>query len=1300
MNLNLSSSSNDSFVPSPRLAYVERGDAALGEAVFRAIEARDMRAFDRLFERPGLALSVHNDREQNPLHVAVLTGNDEAALTLIGQYGDEAIVINGVDQFGYTPLMYASEQNNAAMMRALIEANAECNDTHHAHCTVSRRVAKRAAIIKAGIFRDAQCDAIMALELAARRSNMLAVRAFMAAGAPPAQALVWSLIVPLRVEKEPSGAADAVALSAAKTRAKSVETLRSVGADLSEALTHAIREGQIVAARALLLLGADGRQALARAMADADTNGARWLISAGVDPTDLLQSLADKKDTGSITFLVAAGARGATALRLLAENRNTEAVRVLMAGGINPVNVLINLVEARRQSAVETLIRAGADPVDALLVFTKVRDICALKLLIGAGAQTAGVLRDIAQSGIRLRAAILIAAGADTYGALLGVDEKYREDVQSVLIGASADVNMALDQLGNEPGMQQMSTLLASREHARLMEKMPDGAMMQEAKTRLKKQHYGVAALIRAACVGDWVAIQKLTVGEQGKKIASEVLTLATKHHDFYVAQLLIAAGVDYDQAFRYALKQESTVELLFLIGAGLEKSIVLMGLVVEGRAELARQLIGAGGVPYFDEIAQVVADKRTYILRSFIPHLIDGCDALLHAGEHQYIEMLEALLKAGANGPKALVIALSVGDMRTAQTLMALGVDVSVALMHAVVLDKSGVMRYLILLGADLSVALAHAMQGGEDKATSILLDAGVDRAAAIVHAAALGNKKVIEALVDDSIDETSALTCAIEKGNVQAARFLIAHGANIDLAVLDVEDPHSVMAVRTLLDAGGDATRLLSLVATLGWHEAVRELTKTGADLSKALDHAISERDAAAMTALLLLGVDGAKALRVCFEKRKLDEAALLLSAGVEAYTVARQAASRGDVALIKWLISLGKDVSDVMAAAVEDSDIEAVRTFARAGCDISEMLEKVAESGRRLGALKTLIDAGGYALDALIKAAKQGDVEIAQALIEAGANSVMALWDAMMTNDVGSAAVLIAAKADLVTMRATIPRRGFSERPGCAAMPLSISREAEQERYAKKQAFLSDAQRLSMSVQRDRVGRINSRLGGATYASFDEMMARTVEFEHWDALSTLLNSGVDEHQAFSWLLRQGQYSLARRMIAEKRIDICDALDNLCRNNETELLKTCLQTVTDGHKALWRAAEAGNVERMRALAAAGADVEIALGLAVPEGKVEVSRALMTLEPDVTAAMNVAVQKGRRLSSIVFRLLGADLPAVLLYAAEIGSRSAVEELINMGVDASPALDYMHEHDHPEAVELVLTAAQAQGLKI
>ena len=63
---------------------------------------------------------------------------------------------------------------------------------------------------------------------------------------------------------------------------------------------------------------------------------------------------------------------------------------------------------------------------------------------------------------------------------------------------------------------------------------------------------------------------------------------------------------------------------------------------------ELAKQLIDVGGVPYFDEIAQLVADKRTYILRSFIPHLTDGCDALLHAGQHQNIEVLEALLKAG----------------------------------------------------------------------------------------------------------------------------------------------------------------------------------------------------------------------------------------------------------------------------------------------------------------------------------------------------------------------------------------------------------------------------------------------------------------------------------------------------------------------------------------------------------------------------------------------------------------------------------------------------------------------------
>jgi len=589
-----------------------------------------------------------------------------------------------------------------------------------------------------------------------------------------------------------------------------------------------------------------------------------------------------------------------------------------------------------------------------------------------------------------------------------------------------------------------------------------------------------------------------------------------------------------------------------------------------------------------------------------------------------------------------------------------------------------------------------------------------------------------------------------------------LIKNDAIIDVAMSQVTERDSVIAVRTVIAAGADPSRVLLLPIAHGWCHAMEEAMTAGAELSIALSYAIKCDARKTITDLLLWGADGGAALRSAVDNGRLDDAKRLLEAGLETHAIAKQAAEQGNIKLIQWLVSEKVYLSDVMAELAEESNEQAVKVLVKAGCDASDVLMEVVRSGRHLGAIRTLIDARADTVDALIEVAERGDIKLAKLLIEAGANTVFALMHAMMADNTKIAAVLTAAGADIATAIRVIPRRNLeakraffeaarqeviaasqgvdesdnqelvgiilAERFKAAERAAKGHTESTRRRVIEKMVIDGQAEDLALlhaidklewgvlkslldsgidgsdllhfSIERDDVFAVRLLMDAGVSVGVAGALEYVAEFESWTKLNTLLKAGIDPTETFIWLVEQGHFSMAKRMIVELKINTYETFDYLYLVNETYLLKSCLALVTDGHSVVTRAARIGDLKFLRAMIEAGADAPAALGLAISSGQVEAAKTLIAEGVDITAAMKSAVTRNRMTHPATFRLLGADLSAVLIHAAQIGNKDVVGDLIGMGVDGSAALRYLDEQGQWTATDLLLTTAEEQGLPI
>ena len=987
--------------------------------IFRAIESADIRAVRAMLDDPHVDLNVENDGAQNPLHYAISIGNNEAALALIEKCGGDHNFVNACDRYGYTPLMRASENNNIALMVALIRVRAAIISGHDANCSPSMLTAKRTAISKAFILQDAKGNVFAALLIAATRGNISAAKSFIASGADSSAALcsvsicgsLHEAATLVAAGADPSHALMTSAsgtLDSAKNRAKAVQMLLSVGADLSTALAYAVAANQIVAVRILLFLGADGAHALVSAVQDRDAKGTALLIDAGADASTALERFAALNDAESLKFMVAERADVCTALKTLAANDRVDAVKALLAvAEKSAAVVLTSVVEGRNKAAVTALINAGAQTYDVMSAFAQRCDIAALRLLIASGADPSNLLLRNLKAGKLLNAAILLASGADASLALQRAQSNESVALAETLAPVRSEVSLVLNELGVPDNTAVVAKLLAVREPRFSLQRASHqsaGVALRDLQALVRNTTVGATALGFALYSGDWKNIKSLS--QEFPEAARMTLALALEERDATAAQLLIAAGVGYSALFRAAAERGDVATLAFLINAGVDRPRALKLLIAEELAHLAKALIQNEGVDYLDVLKELTESGMPGALKWFIPDMVDGSDALIRAIKNNDDALISALLSAGADSAKALVNVIGKADIKAARALVKYGVDMSAALAYAMAANQKGAAQVLIMMGAEVSVALMYALKSGQAKAADALVDTGADYVDALVQATGRGDLRVAVLCMQKGANQAAALRIAAVNSQPSAARVLVVGGADIRLALSGTAAHDGLTAVTTMLAAGVDMPLLLLHAAVSGWPDAVRALITRGADLSVALAYAIDDGSQAAIRALLLLGADGTTALISAIDNGKYKEAQSLLQAGLDPLVVVKQAVERGLLNVVQWLVNETADVSAVMRKLAQSGDIRAIKLWSDAGGDT-------------------------YMVELLLELAKAGNVPAIKSLIDAGQNSVIALTDTVIKKDLRTAAMLIAAGADISGVLRSTPKRRLDER-----------------------------------------------------------------------------------------------------------------------------------------------------------------------------------------------------------------------------------------------------------------------------
>ena len=913
------------------------------QAVFRAIADNDMAALHTLLNHPTLDILVHNEDLRNPLHFAILAGNDEAAFALIHQCADDPRIINAVDRNGYTPLMIASEKNNIPLMRRLIEMRAAVDDSHDIYCTPAVCSAKSAAINKAEIFREAECDVFSALLIAARNGDRAAAQAFVDAGADPTGALCSGSVfaatavgVLRGVGAEPTLAMVQWAvgsLESAPDRAKGLRALsspegRTSVALISAAFAYAIITNQVVAARTLLLLGADGDTALSNAVDARDAAAMKMLLVAGVNPSRYLETLAEQGDVNAVKFLREARVDAAAALRSLARQGKSQAIAVLIQAGVDPKLVMKELVLKRDEIGVAALIRAGVSSADLLREFARAPDLRALRFMIEAGAEASDTLIQAAKAGERLTQAILIEAGVNILSAINRAGKRDQALLESQLAGAYSDVLELRSELGRAVSDLLVERLLVVRDHARSSKQIPDSALLAGALQAAKEGTFGVVALVRTLDSGDW-PVMKLLLAESDEQIGAKVLMLALKHHDLNAAIFLMAAGIDYMDAYRDAVKRQDAEAIRLLVDAGVMTNRVLVPLLIESKTDLAKQFLQKN-MDHFEIVKQLVESSKMMELKLLIPRVIDGSDVLMQAGRGADVALVNTLLSVGADGPAALAKAIAVADVALVNVLIDCGVDKAAALAHAIATGQKGAAQNLIMLGADVSEAYLHASYRHDTVTEQGLLALGADPAKALACAAQRGMRVAVAALLSSGVDGFEVLREAIDRDDLETAEILLACGL--------IADDTAAQAARY-----GD-------MKTLKW------LMTQNANVSAVMTALAKQSDVEAVTLMAEAGVNPTEVLEgIMREPINVDAMKTLIKAGASTMTLLAEAVSTQNIAVIKALIESGANPAFEFMEAFTMQDVKTAGMLIKLGANPGAFMQM---AGRRRAAARAFI------------------------------------------------------------------------------------------------------------------------------------------------------------------------------------------------------------------------------------------------------------------------------------------------------------------------------------------------------
>ncbi|MET1113895.1 MAG: ankyrin repeat domain-containing protein [Comamonas sp.] len=586
------------------------------------------------------------------------------------------------------------------------------------------------------------------------------------------------------------------------------------------------------------------------------------------------------------------------------------------------------------------------------------------------------------------------------------------------------------------------------------------------------------------------------------------------------------------------------------------------------------------------------------------------------------------------------------------ANALGAVGPITSARLMHAV--QRGDIAEVAMLLQARVPVdavnrdgytALALAARSGRADIATALLEAhanpdaaGLEGVTPLMLAANGGFVAVTRVLAAHGANIEAvnpagytALMVAMHSNRLQSVTALLASGANPN-ALTPLGHPLQMAAERgwsdivsALVKFGAnlhpDGTALvpaLMAAAVNGHLNVVAVLARTaGVDIDANLRFAAANGMANAVVALLGAGADpnaldndsGYTALSAAALSGHIAVVNLLVRAGADIDTDFLRAAESGSVEMTIALVKAGANPNATNAAgftafmlAAKNGHVAVVTALKHAGVDIDVYLFFAAEQGAapmvaflaRAGGDVNVADADG--VTALMRAARNGDIDVVNALVQAGADVDGSLPMAEHNGNAGTAPGLIRLQvgADIVVVNGftALMLAALYGHPAVVAALRNAGADMDTDLF-----LAADAGMVRIVAALVRAG---ADVNVADDVGITALMGAAIG-GHIDVVNLLIQAGAQVQERLPMAERQGNAGAA-----EGSIQVQMEAGTVAVNGFTALMLAALH----GHPAV-----------VALLRHAGADIDGDLHVAVSQGNVPVVQALVRAGANIEAA-------------------------------------------------------------------------------
>lgn len=303
--------------------------------LFDAIRNGDSQQFAYIINHFAVDLTAQNQDGQTALHQTIEHSHDDLTRLLLAKAKDDfrsKTILDAEDASGYTPAMRAAEKDNAAIVRAILEAGGRYSTNHRGDANVAPIIDK------------------IKLLLVPLNSTGFKLAFFNAIHFEPPETIKFLFDAATSSERE-----EVVKTGLPGRGVKALTTMIQLGADTAGILEELAQSNDAAGIYKMHYCGANMTTPLANCARRGMTDAIKTFLAAEVDPLETVEYLLKSKDPTAIQCLMQAGMPTAPLLMTFARQHELEKARTLINLDADVATALNTLIENGEQDAANVL---------------------------------------------------------------------------------------------------------------------------------------------------------------------------------------------------------------------------------------------------------------------------------------------------------------------------------------------------------------------------------------------------------------------------------------------------------------------------------------------------------------------------------------------------------------------------------------------------------------------------------------------------------------------------------------------------------------------------------------------------------------------------------------------------------------------------------------------------------------------------------------------------------------------------------------------------------------------------------